>query len=202
MNLTIDEVAELDWYFSGAAEADCGVRSVQGGFESAMDKLAKTGRPRGWEWLPAGEADHPARETRSTCSASWDAMERLDRRRQKLADYCRIYQRLHRMDDPTRQHLAVLDLHFGDAVRIHGVSLSLLCMTKPVRVACAKVNEKRRRRAEKQDREPPDDLGPRDAVQRMHTSDSSAEQAILEELVTEAAGWLRAALEAYSKARV
>jgi len=197
--LSIDEVAELEWYFSGAAEADCGVRSVQGGFEAAMDKLAKTGRARGWEWLPVGEADHPAHETRSTCSASWDAMERLDNRRKKLDDAHRVYQRLQQLGQ--RDH-AVLELHFGDAVRIHGVSLSLLCMTKPVRVATAKVNEKRRRRAEKQDREPPDDLGPRDAVQRMHTSDSSAERTILEELVTEAAAWLRAALEAYSKARV
>ena len=198
-----DDLVDLDWYFGGKAEADLGIRSVQSGFESAMNlmSLCECARPGHAEkvgdeevWIPG---DIPARQTRATNRDA--AIDQLIERPDKLADFRRIYARLHKL--PQRHH-AVLELQFGDAVRVHGVSVSLLCNTTRVREATARVNARRAQRAEKMGRNPPEPIGPRDAVVRMCTSASAAEQTALTELATEAKGVLDAAIDAYSKAKV
>ena len=185
--MSTDDLLELEWYFGGGAEADLGARSVQGGFEAAMDKLAKTGRARSWEWLPEGEADHPAHETRSTCSASWDAMERLDSRRSKLADARRIFARVRKLPRTDR---AVLELQFGDQARLNGISIALLCQVAAVQHAVSTVNARRARK-----RRPP--LGPRATLELLATSTSEADAALVRELVEAARAMLTTALEAY-----
>jgi hypothetical protein len=202
--MTTDDILELEWYFGGGAEADLGVRSIQSGFEATMDRLACTERGRcareTWiygeaVWL---EADQPARETRSTCSASDDAIERLYHRRSKLEVAGKVFARLRRIKARDR---AVLELHFGDPTRIEGVSLALLCQTTAVLDATALVNDRRRKRAEKAGEPQPDDVGPRRALERMATSPSQTERAALRMLAVEAVDVLRSAVSAYEEAR-
>jgi hypothetical protein len=191
-----DDILGLEWYFGGSAEADLGVRSVQGGFEDAMNRMAKSSCAKDWSW---SDAEMPTRETRSTISASDDAIERLYNRRAKLDQARKIFARL-RLLTP-RDH-AVLELHFGDIVRIQSVSVSLLCATTPVQEAVARVNQRRAAKEAKAGRLPPEPIGAREAVLRLHTSTSTAEQELLAELVGEAAGMLRAAVEAYEAMKV
>lgn len=202
--LTQDEIQDLEWYFGGGAERDCGARSTQTGFEAAMNKMALSGKGRDarevWVdgeavWL---EADQPARETRSSISASDEAHDRLIDREEALKRMRRIYDRVNRLGQ--RDH-AVLELQFGDASRALGVSLSLLAQTETVKTAAKRVNAKREARARKNGREPPDPIGPREALERMRTSTSSDDKRALEELAKEASGWLSVALAAYSEAR-
>jgi len=213
-----DDLEDLTWYFGGGAEADCGVRSVQGGFEAQMNRMALAGKPEEahevWAdgkptWV---EAQLPAKESRATAArfdlpiGEEEAMaERIlaqveDRlgHRDSLARMARVYARLRQLD---HHHHAVLELQYGDAIKVGGVSLSLLCMSKPVSIAVHRINERRRRRAEKDGENPPDPLGQREAVARLHLSGIDADKEILEALVGEATTRLRVAVEAYSKAR-
>lgn len=240
-SLTLDEAADLEWYFGGAAEADCGVRSVQGGFEAAMDRLALGGRRldghEAWDngvatWV---EGQQPVRESRATASrfdihvpTSGSASGKVYRKtpapktddsnaveerlksqvedhmghRNSLRRMARIYARLGELD---KAHRTTLELHFGDAIKIRGVSMSLLCTVSSVVEATDRVNERRRKRAEKEDRGPPEPLTPRDALLNMHhhvqTADNQAERDILDGLVAKALPVLRAAMDAYSKVR-
>jgi hypothetical protein len=193
--MTTDDILELEWYFGGGAEADLGVRSIQSGFEATMDRMALSERPREWSW---SEAEMPARETRSTCSASDDAIERLYNRQVKLETARRIFVRLRKLSQ--RDH-AVLELQFGDISRIRGLSLSLLCQTSRVLEAVQIVNARRRRRAEKTGGERPEDVGPRCAVERLAGALGAEEQGVLEEIAGEAGEALRVAVKAYEEAR-
>jgi len=191
--MSTDDLLELEWYFGGGAEADLGVRSVQSGFEASMDRMALSGRRlearEVWsqgapEWL---EAQQPARETRSTCSASDDAIERLHARRRKLADARRIFARVRQLSPTDR---AVLELQFGDQSRLCGISVALLCQLDTVQQAVAVINARRARR-----HRPP--LGPRGALEMLSMSTSQADSSIVDELVQRARVMLSAALEAY-----
>jgi hypothetical protein len=191
--MNTDDLLELEWYFGGEAEADLGARSVQGGFEATMHRLS-LGGPRQEareQWSDGAaawvEAQMPARETRSTCSASDDAIERLHNRRRKLADARRIFARVRQLDPTDR---AVLELQFGDQSRLCGISVALLCQLDTVQQAVAAINARRVRK-----HRPP--LGPRAALEMLSMSTSHADSAIVDELVRRARTMLSAALEAY-----
>ncbi len=191
--MSTDDLLELEWYFGGGAEADLGARSVQGGFEATMHRLSLGGHRQEAHEVWAGgaaewvEAQMPARETRSTCSASDDAIERLHNRRRKLADARRIFARVRQLSPSDR---AVLELQFGDQSRLCGISVALLCQLDTVQQAVAVINARRARR-----HRPP--LGPRGALEMLSMSTSQADTAIVEELVRKARAMLSAALEAY-----
>jgi hypothetical protein len=191
--MSTDDLLELEWYFGGGAEADLGARSIQGGFEATMQRLSLGGSRQDaheqWVegkpvWVAAQQSAH---ETRSTYAASDDALERLHNRRGKLADARRIFARVRKL---SRRDRAVLELQFGDASRLCGVSIALLCHVESVQQAVATVNSRRARK-----HRPP--LGPREALEALATSTIAADAALVVELVRSARIMLTSALEAY-----
>lgn len=104
--------SDLTWYFGGEAEADFGVRSVQGGFEAAMHRLALCGR------CEPGQV--PVHETRQGAPDAEPNERVLDAARRAHE----IRQRLDRLPQHAR---VVLEGQFGDRAHVLGVSVSVLC---------------------------------------------------------------------------
>lgn len=204
-------IQALSWFFSGAAERDAGVRSVQGGFEATMHRLALCGPAgRGHAALVNGaevwvDGDLPVHESRSTSSASDDAIERLHRRREQLAECRRV---LARLDGLVRRHRAVLELQFGDGLwlcedkvwpsqvavedRRWGVSLAMLCCTSLIVRATERANERRAKRK----RAPVD---ARDAVRELLLATDARSRELVAQMVDEAGDAVSVAMGAYSR---
>lgn len=120
------KVVELDlrWFFVEAAAA-CGVRSIQSGFEAAMDRLALC--------APAEDGQIHLHETRGIPSHR-EAPEDLDAMIAEYASAQRalvpiararaIFQRLTALEP---NHRRTLELQYGCAHAMGDVSLSLVC---------------------------------------------------------------------------
>lgn len=188
-----DDERDLTWYFGGEAEAELGARSVQGGFEATMHRLALCGPARGgrpavvdgvavWQ-----EGDVPVRETRSG-PPDGEATER------QLAAAERAHRIRQRLDRLARRDRAVLEVSFGDREQVAGVGVALLCQTSAVRAATALVNARRSRRGRPA-------LAPREAVLVLAGSTTAEDTSTLAGLVLEARTALDGAVKAYGEAR-
>ncbi len=169
-------VESLVWFYSGAAECSAGVRSVQGGFEDTMQRLALCGRPakghasaNGQTWI---EGEIPVHESRATASrfdlpiddeetTAARLVAQVERQLGRRSTETRsgILERLRMLDSRSR---AVLELQFGDDLwlcddriwpaqkaaldRRWGVSLALLCCTERIVRVTEQTNTRRAKR--------------------------------------------------------
>lgn len=107
--MNIDDMLDLEWFFSGAAEAACGVRSSQGGIEAALSARALCGK---------GEGCMHLHETRGGAH-DFDLSDRLSAVSRARA----IYQRLGLLD---RRDRRVLEMQFGDGAKMGGLGIRLM----------------------------------------------------------------------------
>jgi len=219
-------VESLIWFFSGAAEADAGVRSVQGGFEATMHRLALTGRPApghvvltesGQEWA---EGEIPVHETRATASRFDlpvdDAeailptlVSQVDRflGRRAPDDRAQVLSRVRTMG---RRGRAVLELQFGDELWLCGPRVDLAqkaCRERrwgiSLGLLCcmsqiADVMALVNGRREKKGERPVD---PREAIALLLIKDDSASVALVDEIRREAESAVNCAVSEYERTR-
>jgi len=125
VDLTNDEQLDLAWFF-GSAEGACGIRSIQGGFENAMDLKANCfEQPKSWLGVKAevlAETQggriklHERRSVRLSDDGALGRLENWERAR-------KIHQRLARVG---YRNLNVLRAAFEDTAAVDGLSVELL----------------------------------------------------------------------------
>jgi hypothetical protein len=222
VNVDWQIVESLIWFYSGAAECDAGVRSVQGGFQDTMQRLALCGRPAKGHASPDGkvwlEGEIPVHESRATASRydlpiddDGAISERLIAQvetqlgRRTTETRSGILARLRSLGSHRR---ATLELQFGDELwfcdgtvwpaqraaldRRWGVSLALLCCTDLVVAVTEKTNARREKRGS----------GPvdaREAVVLLLARPDAESKAIVAEMAAEAGRAIAEAMGEYGK---
>jgi hypothetical protein len=120
---------DLEWYFGGAAEADLGARSAQGGFEAAMQRMELCG--------PAQPGEMPVHETRAQPGDPYGSDRILDAARR--AHVIRV-----RLDGCCTRTRRVLEAQYSDRCAIDAVSVALICQHVELVRIVDKANAKRK----------------------------------------------------------